>query len=108
MAEFFGSMKRIAGEFAGNIIGTPRSPKITWKHLWPSDEAKAALSKSVFGTLPTEVMLHIFKYLSVHELGQVSLVCRSFKMIADQDEIWKLKTNCKCYRCLFFLSFLLI
>lgn len=70
-------------------------PKITWSHLWPSEATKDALAQSIFQKLPTEVILKIFQSLSVHELGQVSLVCRLFKMIADQDEIWKLKSNCK-------------
>ncbi|CAF3935032.1 unnamed protein product, partial [Adineta steineri] len=66
-------------------------PKITWQHSWSSDETKDGLENSHFRTIPTEVMLDIFKYLSVHDLGNVSLACRSFKMIVDQDEIWKLK-----------------
>ena len=49
-------------------------------------------------------MLQIFKFLSVHDLGNVSLVCRSFKMIADQDEIWKLKSKCKFTYSFFFHS----
>ncbi|CAF0905170.1 unnamed protein product [Adineta steineri] len=68
-------------------------PKITWQYTWSSDETKTGLVNSNFRTIPTEVMLDIFKYLSVHDLGNVSLTCRSFKMIADQDEIWKLKCN---------------
>ncbi len=70
-------------------------PKITWEHSWLLDEAQDALVESYFRALPTEVMLHIFKFLTVHDLGNISSVCRSFKMIADQDEIWKLKSNCK-------------
>ncbi|CAF0951485.1 unnamed protein product [Adineta steineri] len=68
-----------------------RSPKITWEHSWSSDEIKNALENSHFRVLPTEVILQIFKFLSVHDLGNVSLVCRRFKMVADHDEIWKLK-----------------
>jgi hypothetical protein len=84
---------------------TRRSPpKITWKHSWSSDETKNALTNSAFRALPTEVMLHIFKFLNVYDLGKVSLVCRSFKMIADQDDIWKLKCNCKSTHFVFFLS----
>lgn len=79
-------------------------PEITWKHSWPLDETKAALASSDFRTLPTEVLLHIFKFLNVHDLGNVSSVCRSFKMIADQDEIWKLKSNCKFIDLIFFVS----
>ena len=100
MADFFGSLKK---KVKNKFVSARRPPQVTWKHLWSSDESATALSKSVFGKLPTEVMLQIFKYLSVHDLGKVSLVCRSFKMIADQDDIWKLKANCKCQHCLFFL-----
>ncbi len=74
-------------------------PKLNWKHLWPTNEANDALAQSDFRALPNEVMLHIFKYLTVHDLGNISLVCRSFKMLADQDEIWKLKTKCKLTHC---------
>ena len=70
-------------------------PKITWKHSWSSAEVNNALAQSDFRALPNEVMLHIFKYLSVYDLGNISLVCRAFKMLVDQDEIWKLKTKCK-------------
>lgn len=70
-------------------------PKITWEHSWPLDQTKDALNESIFRLLPTEVILHIFKFLNVHELGVVSSVCRTFKMIADKDEIWKSKGNCK-------------
>jgi hypothetical protein len=75
---------------------TPRSPpNVTWEHSWSSDETQSGLQNSPFRVLPTEVMLDIFKFLSVHDLGTVSSLCRSFKMIADQDEIWKLKCKCK-------------
>jgi hypothetical protein len=84
---------------------TRRSPpEITWKHSWSTDETKNALTNSAFRALPTEVMLHIFKFLNVYDLGNVSLVCRSFKMIADQDDIWKLKSKCKSTHFVFFLS----
>jgi hypothetical protein len=68
-------------------------PNITWPHQWPIDATQNAMSESSFRTLPTEVTLEIFRYLSVHELGQVSLVCRHFKMIADHDDLWKMKCN---------------
>ena len=94
--------KRIRGLFKTSkgdaaTIDKPKRdpPKVTWKHLWSSDEMKDALVESNFKKLPIEVMLEIFKYLNVNDLENVSLVCRSFKMIADQDEIWKLKTRCK-------------
>ncbi len=60
---------------------------------WPLDETRVALTESLFNNIPNEIMLHIFRFLSVPDLGNISLVCRSFKMIADQDEIWKPKCN---------------
>ncbi len=80
-----------------------KPPKVTWEHSWPSDETKNALAQSGFRALPNEIILHIFKFLTVHDLGNVSLVCRSFKMLADQDEIWKLKTKCK-FNCFSFIK----
>ena len=68
-------------------------PNITWPRQWPIDATQNALSKSPFRALPTEVTQQIFRYLSVYELGQVSLVCRRLKMIADHDELWKVKCN---------------
>ena len=60
---------------------------------WPLEEARSALCKSLFNRIPDEILLHIFRFLSVPDLCRVSLVCRSFKMISDQDEIWKAKSN---------------
>jgi hypothetical protein len=73
------------------------SSQIIWKHSWSSAETQDALSTSAFIAIPTEIMLRIFRLLSVPDLCRVSLVCRSFKMIADQDEIWKLKCNSKFF-----------
>ena len=70
-------------------------PKITWEHSWALDKTKNALARSSFRSLPNELVLHVFKFLSVHELGNISLVCRAFKMLADQDEVWKSKTKCE-------------
>lgn len=68
---------------------------MTWRHLWPEDQARIAVSQSAFSRLPNELIIHIFKQLNVHDLGSVSSVCRLFKMNADQDEIWKTKIDCK-------------
>jgi hypothetical protein len=54
-----------------------------------------ALITSPFSSIPTEIYLQIFQFLSVTDLGNVSLVCRHFKMIADHDAIWKLKCRSK-------------
>jgi len=70
-------------------------PNITWKHLWPLSETRDASSESPFLDISIEVMTQIFQFLSVRDLGNVSSVCRSFKMIADQDGIWKSKFNSK-------------
>jgi hypothetical protein len=70
-------------------------PQITWKHSWSISETKDALLNSLFSSIPTEIAFQIFKFLSVHDLGNVSLVCRHFKMIIDQDDIWRPKCNSK-------------
>jgi hypothetical protein len=102
MAEFLKPSKRISKDKSTTDDESQRTPpNVTWKHSWPSDEAKFALTQSNFQALPTEVIIQIFKFLSVHDLGNVSLVCRLFKMIADQDEIWKLKSNSKFNHFLF-------
>ena len=62
---------------------------------WPLEQAQSALCESPFNRIPDEILLHIFQFLSVPDLCRVSLVCRSFKMISDQDEIWKAKSNSK-------------
>ncbi|CAF1156312.1 unnamed protein product [Rotaria sordida] len=66
-------------------------PNVTWQHQWSPSETQDAVSQSPFTTIPSEIMLYIFQFLSVPDLCNISLVCRSFKMVADQDEIWKLK-----------------
>ena len=61
---------------------------------WPIDESRLeAVSNSPFGQIPDEILVQIFRYLSVPDLCNVGLVCRLFKMIADCDEIWKYKSN---------------
>ncbi len=62
---------------------------------WSLNETRGALSKSPFNNIPNEIVLHVFQFLSVRDLCNVSLVCRAFKMIADDDEIWKAKSNGK-------------
>ncbi|CAF1067084.1 unnamed protein product [Adineta ricciae] len=66
-------------------------PNVTWQHSWSSSETATGLAESLFRFLPPEVLLQIFKGLSVHDLGNISLTCRALKIIADQDDIWKLK-----------------
>ena len=68
-------------------------PNVTWKHKWSIDEVQSALFQSHFQRLPDEILVNIFRFLSVYELGQISLVCRHFKLMADQDELWKSKCN---------------
>ncbi len=75
------------------LVKEPWIPNITWQHIWSYDEAQNALSQSLFSFIPNEIILNIFKFFSIHDLCNISLVCRRFKMIADQDEIWKLKCN---------------
>jgi hypothetical protein len=78
------------------MIRTIKSPpEITWKHSWTTSETRDALLNSQFSNIPNEIYLQIFQFLSIRDLGNVSLVCRQFKMIADDDEIWKSKCNSK-------------
>ncbi|CAF2574018.1 unnamed protein product [Rotaria sp. Silwood2] len=74
-------------------VTLPSAPNVTWQHIWSFSETQDALSDSLFVAIPNEILLRIFQVLSVGDLCNVSLVCRSFKMIADQDEIWKSKCN---------------
>lgn len=62
---------------------------------WPFDDTQIALSESVFFNIPNEILLYLFRFLSVHDLCNISLVCRTFKMLADRDELWKFKFNSK-------------
>jgi hypothetical protein len=62
---------------------------------WSFDETRNVLSKSPFIHVSNEIVLHIFQFLSVRDLCNISLVCRSFKLIADHDQLWKLKCNSK-------------
>ncbi|CAF1339424.1 unnamed protein product [Adineta steineri] len=72
---------------------------ITWSHTWSFNESRDALSESFFANIPNEILLRIFQLFSVRDLCSISSVCRLFKMIADQDEIWKFKygTSTKIY-----------
>ncbi|CAF1207901.1 unnamed protein product [Adineta steineri] len=66
-------------------------PVITWQHIWPYTERQDALANSYFRCLPNEILIQIFRILSVHDLGNVALVCRTFKMVTDQNEVWSKK-----------------
>jgi hypothetical protein len=72
-------------------------PDVAWQHEWSFDERRNALLESIFSGIPNKILLRVFKLLPVPDLCDISLVCRRFKMIADQDEIWKLKCNSKYY-----------
>ena len=97
MKRFFKSVKKkIDSKYVALVEKKPSQPNITWKHIWPLDETQSALSRSVFAEIPNEIIIRIFKFLSVPDLCKVSLVCRLFKMIADQDGIWQLKCDSKC------------
>lgn len=72
-------------------------PTLTWKCEWSFDKRQQALSTSPFANRPSEILIRIFQFLSVHDLGNVSLVCRHFQVISDQDETWWPKCNRKCH-----------
>jgi hypothetical protein len=84
-------------------------PQITWKHSWTTSETRDALLNSSFSNIPNEIYLQIFQFFSIRDLGNVSLVCRQFKIIADDDQIWKSKCKSKFkFVLLFFLSLILM
>ncbi len=70
-------------------------PNISWIHSWSLNETRDALLQSPFSKIPNEIILHIFRFFSVPDLCNVSLVCRYFKIIADQDQLWKSKCDSK-------------
>ncbi len=70
-------------------------PNISWVHSWSLNETRDAFTESLFNNLPNEIILHIFRFFSVADLCNVSLVCRFFKITADQDDLWKTKFNSK-------------
>ena len=96
MADCFPSLRENE-DFINNRTGEPQPipPRITWLHKWSLSETRNALSESVFASIPNEILLRIFQLLSVCDLCSISLVCRQFKLIADQDEIWQLKYSSK-------------
>ncbi len=68
------------------------------QYVWPSTERQAALASSHFGCLPNEILVQIFRSLPVCDLINVGLVCRTFKMVADLEEVWKNKRRSKFHR----------
>eukprot|EP01102_Stenamoeba_stenopodia_P009397 TRINITY_DN2767_c0_g1_i6.p1 TRINITY_DN2767_c0_g1~~TRINITY_DN2767_c0_g1_i6.p1 ORF type:complete len:560 (+),score=84.36 TRINITY_DN2767_c0_g1_i6:133-1812(+) len=55
----------------------------------PIDPSSPSLMGS-FATIPLEVLLRIFKYLSHNDLGgKVARTCRYWRRMADSDELWK-------------------
>ena len=63
MYKFFRPFKTILTHMSGTHNKPQRTPpKVTWQHSWPSDQAQVALIESDFQALPTEVILHIFKF----------------------------------------------
>ena len=81
------------------IVNEPQnsSPEIIWKHLWKFTETQNALLDSSFFHMPTEMILRIFELLSHRDRKNVSLVCRYFKMVVEQDNVWKIKCTSKLY-----------
>lgn len=39
--------------------------------------------------MPREILCKIFSYLSVRDLGRLSLVCKLFKEVSENDQLWK-------------------
>jgi hypothetical protein len=78
---------------ATSLIKLEKEEFVISNMSWLWNESRDALLKSLFVNIPNEIILHIFQFLSVPDLCNVSLICRFFKMIADHDEIWKAKCN---------------
>ena len=73
-----------------------RLPSVaTRQHVWPYTERQAALASSYFGCLPNEILVRMFRSLPVYDLINVGLVCRTFKMVADLEEVWKHRRRSK-------------
>ena len=76
-----------------------RLPSVTpRRHVWPYTERQEALASSYFGGLPNEILVRLFCYLPVYDLISVGLVCRTFKMVADLEEVWKHRRRSKFHR----------
>jgi hypothetical protein len=97
--------KQSDGSLVEETKEQPGRPNVTWQHVWSLSETRDAVSESSFASIPNEIMLRIFGLLSVPDLCKISMVCRFFKMIADQDEIWRFKCNSKC--CFYYIEILI-
>jgi len=73
-------------------------PVVTRQLVWPSSERQEALANSYFGRLPNEILIQIFRSLSLYDLDNVRLVCRTFKMVINLKEVWKNKRRSKFHR----------
>jgi hypothetical protein len=62
---------------------------------WSLNETRNALSLSSFNNIPNEIILYIFRFLSMRNLDNVSLVCRSFKIISNQEQLRRFKCDRK-------------
>ncbi|CAF1377810.1 unnamed protein product [Adineta ricciae] len=70
-----------------------QSKPVIFDLSWSLDESRQTLSSSLFRDIPNEILLHIFRFLSVPDLCRISSVCRAFKILADRDELWKVKCD---------------
>jgi hypothetical protein len=61
---------------------------------WSFDEARKALSSSSFQNISNEIILHIFRFLSISDLS-------------DHDDLWKSKCASKSNYLFFFVNSLL-
>ena len=70
----------------------------TRQHAWSYTERQEALASSYFRCLPNEILVRLFRSLPVYDLINVGLVCRTFKMVADLEDVWKNKRRSKFHR----------
>jgi len=65
------------------------SPRL--KCIFFEDEArrtKRRLGEQLLEELPTEILVHLFSYVSRNDLGKLSQTCKRFRDIAQTDSLW--------------------
>ena len=70
------------------ILGS-LSPRL--KGVLFEDEArrtKRKLGEQLLEELPTEILVHLFSYVSRNDLGKLSQTCKRFRDIAQTDSLW--------------------
>lgn len=59
------------------------------KKIVPKKDYLTTFKDSLVGLLPLEIWKLIFTFLSYHDLNSISLVCKWWKVLSEDDVIWK-------------------